>query len=78
MGGYKPPNNAGCVIAFLLGIPALFFALILMMFEAGRCEGRGPTCPASQSPTVLLFPGIIIGSFALAWALSAFINRPRR
>ena len=76
--GYKPPNNAGCVIAFLLGIPALFFVVILGMFEAGRCEGMGPNCHSSQSPILLLFPAIIIGSFALAWALNAFINRPRR
>jgi hypothetical protein len=75
--GYRPPNNRGCLIAFAIGMPLLLVALASMMLDSGRCEGMGPDCHSGGPPYGLIFLGIIAGSFALAWGLSSFFNRPR-
>ena len=76
--GYKPPRNWGCLIAFVIGLPLLFGALVSAVLDGGRCEGMGPNCRPGGPPYGLIFLAIIIGSFGLAWGLDTFINRPRR
>ena len=72
---YKPPRAWGCLVALAIGLPLLFAALVFMGLDGGRCEGIGPNCRPGGPPYGLIFLGIIIGSFTLAWVLNNRINR---
>ena len=75
---YQSPRNWGCLVALVIGLPLLFVAMVSLVLNGGRCEGMGPDCRPGGPLYGLIFLGIIIGSFALAWGLNTLINRPRR
>jgi len=74
---YTPPTNRGCLIAFAIGLPLLIVTFLFAALDAGRCEGQGPDCRPEGPPYGLIFLGIIVGSFALAWWLGVLFNRRR-
>jgi hypothetical protein len=65
------------MLAVAVGLPMLLVALLFAVLDDGRCETRGPDCQSGGPPYGLIWLGIVAGSFGLAWAMNARINRLR-